>query len=175
MSSPFFPPSGHLQLHFNPNANLLQANTGREKKSHPTGLDGLFGRFFFFFFLFLRPRWRKKVRASRVAHVHVSLSPSPPSFFFYFIFTGSSQLGASIIGEQGASGGAGVVSHCLGCPGAPGTPVGIKVALIKCGPRRTALCIAGANREPTSHPTTTTQPHPTPAVLPVPLRIRRSR
>lgn len=110
------------------------------------------------------------MRASQVAHV--TPPPCPPPFLFDFIFTGSSQLGASIIGEQGASGGAGVVTHCLGCPGAPGTPVGIKVALIKCGPRRTALCIAGANREPTSHPPTHRL---TPAVLPVPLRIRRSR
>lgn len=42
----------------------------------------------------------------------------------------------------------GVVSHCSGCPGARGTPVGIKVVLIKCGPRCTALHITGAIGEP---------------------------
>lgn len=53
----------------------------------------------------------------------------------------------------------GVVSHCLGCPGAPGTPVGIKVALIKCGPRRLALHITGPMESPCS------------AVLLLPLRL----
>lgn len=53
----------------------------------------------------------------------------------------------------------GVVSHCLGCPGAPGTPVGIKVALIKCGPRCTALHITGPTKSSCS------------AVFPMPLRF----
>lgn len=132
---------------------------GGGKKIPPSsGLDGLFACLFFLSPLLAATLEEKGERIPGCARDPPSPRRPLLPFLFDFIFTGSSQLGASIIGEQGASGGAGVVSHCLGCPGAPGTPVGIKVALIKCGPRRTALCIAGANREPASHPPTTASP-----------------
>lgn len=84
-----FPPSGHLKLH------LIQMPICSTQIGTAAWLAGLFGHFV--------PIQYKGVYAfaCACARAHVSC----PSMRVY---TGPSQLGASIIGEQGASGGVGL-------------------------------------------------------------------
>lgn len=140
MSSPF-PAFRASQAPFNPNANLLQANREKKKKKRlePAALVG-----------WLVWAFCGHARRGRCACQCVCGCTRAREFPLFFFFSLHRVLSAWCIynWRAGSVRRCGVVSHCLGCPGAPGTPVGIKVVLIKCRPRRTALCIAGPTESP---------------------------